>query len=63
MEFLLSVFITSVNTNDVIVAIDTVDSMGIKRPSSITINRNERHNLCIDKTYHSKKGEQDIIKI
>ncbi|HSF00813.1 MAG TPA: IS5 family transposase [Nitrososphaeraceae archaeon] len=65
----LSTIITSANTHDVTVAIDTVDSIVIKRsslPSSITKYRNkkkkQKQNLCLDKAYHSKEIEQEITK-
>src|SRR5215216_3076906 len=67
----LSVIITSANTHDVTVAIDTVDSIVIKRPSSslstttittTTTNRNKKQNLFLDKAYHSKEVEQEIVK-
>ena len=62
----LSTFITSANTHDVTIAIDTVDSIVIKRPSSKSItkyrNKNKKQNLCLDKAYHSKEVEQGIIK-
>ena len=63
---LLSTFITSANTHDdVTVAIDTVDSIIIKRQSSKSItkyrNKNKKQNLCLDKAYHSKEVEQEII--
>src|SRR5215204_4619107 len=61
----LSTFITSANTHDASVAINTVDSMVIKRrPSYKLIDRNKRkkQNLCLDKAYHSKEVEQEIIK-
>src|SRR5215203_4934136 len=54
----LSVIITSANTHDITVVIDTVDSIVIKRPSSTTTtttNRNKKQNLCLDKAYHSKE--------
>ena len=59
--------ITSANTHDVTVAIDTVDSIVIKRQtssSSSTTYRNKKmkQNLCLDKAYHSKEVEQEIIK-
>ena len=60
----LSAVITSANTHDVTVAIDTVDSMVIKRPSSSNTtnrNKNKKQNLCLDKAYHSKEVEQEII--
>jgi Transposase DDE domain len=66
----LSTIITSANTHDVTVAIDTaVDSIVIKRPSSKSItkyrNKNKKkkkQNLCLDKAYHSKEIEQEIVK-
>jgi transposase len=49
--------------------IETVDSIVIKRPSSksttittSTTNRNKKQNLCLDKAYHSNEVEQEIIK-
>jgi putative transposase len=56
----LSVVITSANTHDVTVAIDTVDSIVIKRLSSK--KHNQKQNLCLDKAYHSKEVKQEIIK-
>ena len=64
----LSVVITSANTHDVSVAIDTVDSIVIKRQSSSSsspkpkYNQKKKQNLCLDKVYHSKEVEQEIIK-
>ena len=59
----LSTVITSANTHDVIVAIDTVDSMVIKRSSSSKSKHNKKkQNLCLDKAYHSKEIEQEIVK-
>lgn len=59
----LSTVITSANTHDVTIAIDTVDSIIIKRQSSsLTTNRNKKQNLCLDKAYHSKEVEQEITK-
>jgi hypothetical protein len=64
----LSTFITSANTHDPTVAIDTaVDNMVIKRQlssSSTTTNRNKKmkQNLGLDKAYHFKEVEQEIIK-
>jgi hypothetical protein len=57
--------ITSANTHDVTVAIDTVDSIIIERPSLTTTNRNKKNkkqNPCLDKAYHSKELEQEISK-
>ena len=63
----LSAILTSANTHDVTVAIDTIDNIVIRRPpsSSITKYRNKKtkkQNLCLDKAYHSKEVEQEIIK-
>jgi transposase len=62
----LSTVITSANTHDVTVAIDTVDSIVIKRPPSSSAkpkhNQKKKQNLCLDKAYHSKDVEQEIIK-
>jgi transposase len=61
----LSTFITSANTHDATVAIDTVDSMVIKRRQSYKLidrNKRKKKNLCLDKAYHSKDVEQEIIK-
>jgi transposase len=61
----LSTVITSANTHDVNVAIDTVDSIVIKRQSSslsTTTNRNKKQNICLDKAYHSQEIEQEIFK-
>ena len=68
----LSTMITSANTHDVTVAIETIDNMVIKRQSSssssstttTTTYRNKKikQNLCLDKAYHSKEVEQEIIK-
>ena len=62
----LSTFITSANTHDVTVATNTIDNIVIKRPSqsSLSHNKSSKHkqNLCLDKAYHSKEVEQEIIK-
>ncbi len=59
----LSTFITSANTHDVIVATNTIDNIVIKRlSSSITKYRKQKQNLCVDKAYHSKEIEQEIVK-
>ena len=56
----LSIFITSANTHDVIVATNTIDNIIIKRPS---YNKSKhKQNLCLDKAYHSKEVEQEMIK-
>jgi len=57
----LSTFITSANTHDVIVATNTIDNIVIKRPSPSSKYKNTQ-NLCLDKAYHSKEVEQEIIK-
>ena len=57
----LSVIITSANTHDVTVAIETVDSMVIKRPSS-KLKHKQKQNLYLDKAYHSKEIEQEIVR-
>ena len=62
----LSTVITSANTHDVTVAIDTVDSIVINRPSSSSSYKpkynQKKQNLCLDKVYHSKEREQEIVK-
>jgi transposase len=66
----LSTVITSANTHDVTVATNTIDNIVIKRPppsSSIAKYRNKKknkkkQNLCLDKAYHSKEVEQEVIK-
>ena len=58
----LSTVITSANTHDATVAINTVDSMVIKRSSSKPKHNKKKQNLCLDKAYHSKEVEQEIIK-
>ena len=60
----LSAVITSANTHDVTVAINTVDRIVIKRPSSLSKPKHnqKKQNLCLDKAYHSKEVEQEIIK-
>ena len=58
----LSAVITSANTHDVTVVIDTVDSIVIKRPSSKPKYNHKKQNLCLDKAYHSKEVEQESIK-
>ena len=60
-----------------ITAIETVDSIVIKRPSSKSTatkyrnnnnnndknkNKKKNQNLCLDKAYHSKDIEQEITK-
>jgi len=60
----LSTVITSANTHDVTVGIDTVDSIVIKRQSSSSKPKynHKKQNLCLDKAYHSKEVEQEIVK-
>ena len=64
----LSTFITSANTHDITVATNTVDNIVIKRPSSTSYKskykqkKKKKQNLCLDKAYHSKEVEQEIIK-
>ena len=58
----LSTFITSANTHDVTVATNTIDNIVIKRPSSSHNKSKHKQNLCLDKAYHSKEVEQEIIK-
>ena len=58
----LSAVITSANTHDVTVAIETVDSMVIKRQLSKLQDKKWSQNLCLDKAYHSKATEQEIVK-
>ncbi len=62
----LSTVIISANThNDVTtVAIDTVDNIVIKRPSSSPkVKHNQKkQNLCLDKAYHYNEVEQEMVK-
>ena len=55
-------FITSANTHDVTVATNTIDNIVIKRPSYNKSSSKQKQNLCLDKAYHSKEVEQEIIK-
>ena len=57
----LSTFITSANTHDVTVAINTIDNIVVKRPSSKK-HKQKKENVCLDKAYHSKEVEQEILK-
>ena len=63
----LSTIITSTNTHDVTVAIDTRDSIVIKRSSSTLSKQKhkQKQHLCLDldKAYHSKEIEQEITNI
>jgi transposase len=63
----LSTFITSANTHDVTVATNTIDNIVIIQPSSYNKSKykqkkKKKQNLCLDKAYHSKEVEQEIIK-
>jgi putative transposase len=59
----LSTIIKSANIHDVTVTTNTIDSIVIKRPSSSKSNHTQKkQNLCLDKAYHSKEVEQEIIK-
>ena len=63
----LSTFITSANTHDVTVATNTIDNIIIKRPTSSSSSSKQRckkqkQNLCLDKAYHSKELEQELVK-
>ena len=51
----LSAVITSANTHDVTVVIDTVDSIEIKRPSSKPKYNHKKQNLCLTKHIIPKK--------
>jgi putative transposase len=57
----LSTFITSANTHDVTAAMNTIDNIVVKRPSSKK-HKQKKQNLCLDKAYHSNEVEQEIIK-
>ena len=56
----LSVVITAANTHDMKAAINTLDNIVIKRPSS-KINK-ERQNLCLDKGYDFQEIKDGVIK-
>jgi len=64
----LFTIITSANIHDVQVATDTVDNIVIKRPllppqpKDKKDIKKKKQNLCLDKAYHSKEVEQEIIK-
>jgi putative transposase len=60
----LSTILTSANFHDVTFATNTIDSIVIKRPSSKSkcSKQMKKQNLCLDKAYHSKEVEQEIIK-
>ena len=61
----MSAVTTSANTHDVTVAIDTVDNTVIKIPSLLSKPKHnqKKQNLCLDKAYHSKEVEQELIKM
>ncbi|MFB5601249.1 MAG: hypothetical protein ACE5SW_13610, partial [Nitrososphaeraceae archaeon] len=44
------------------VAANTIDNVVIKRPSTPSSKSKHTQNLCLDKAYHSKDVEQEIIK-
>jgi putative transposase len=56
----LSVVITSANTHDMKAAINTLDNIVVKRPSS-KINK-KRQNLYLDKGYDFQEIENEVIK-
>jgi hypothetical protein len=59
----LSTVITAANTHDVTVAIDTVDSIVIKRPSSSKPKYNhKKQNLYLDKQTIPKKESNKVSK-
>ena len=66
----LSTIISSGNTYDVQVTTDTVDNIVIKIPllspqpkdKKDIKKKKKKQNLCLDKAYHSKEVEQEIIK-
>ena len=67
----MSTFITSANTHDVTVAIDAIDNIVIKKPSSKSIpkyknndnNKNKKNqNLCLDKAYHSNEEDKKLLR-
>jgi putative transposase len=55
----LSVVITAANTHDMKAAINTLNNIVVKRPSS-KINK-KRQNLCLDKGYDFKEIETVVI--
>lgn len=56
----LSVVITAANTHDMKAAINTLDNIVVKRPSSRIYK--ERQNLCLDKGYDFQEIENGVIK-
>ena len=61
----LSVVISSASTHDIKLVTDVVDSIVIKRPSSVKHKSKRRmrlQHLCLDKAYNSKPEEQELIK-
>jgi hypothetical protein len=61
----LSTIITSTITHYITIATKIIDNIVIKRPTSYTSKSSKerkKQKLCLDKTYHSKEVEQEIIK-
>ena len=56
----LSVVVTAANTHDMKAAINTLDNIVVKRPSSKIYRKN--HNLCLDKGYDFREIENEVIK-
>jgi transposase len=56
----LSVVITAANTHDMKAAINTLDNIVIKRPSSKMFKK--KQNLCLDKGYDFQETKDDVIK-
>ena len=56
----LSVVITAANTHDMKAAINTLDNIVIKRPSSKIYRK--KQNLCLDKGYDFQEIENEVIK-
>ena len=56
----LSVVITAANTHDMKAAINTLDNIVVKRPSSKIYRK--KQNLCLDKGYDFQEIENEVIK-
>jgi transposase len=56
----LSVVITAANTHDMKAAINTLDNIVIKRPSSKMFKK--KQNLCLDKEYDFQETKDYVIK-
>ena len=56
----LSVVITAANTHDMKAAINTLDNIVIKRPSSKMFKK--KQNLCLDKGYDFQETKDYVIK-